>query len=32
MLPSLEHVIVDVAHVIRRYGETLTPHHSAFGA
>ena len=31
LLPSLQHVIADITHVLRRYGETVTPHHSKLG-
>lgn len=31
LLPSLQQVIADITHVLRRYGETVTPHHSKLG-
>jgi hypothetical protein len=32
LLPSLQSVIADVAHVMRRFGESLEPHHAKTGA
>ena len=32
IFPTLQCVIADVAHVMRRYGESLTPHHAKTGA
>ena len=31
MVPSLQAVIADITHVMRRFRETLTPHHPAIG-
>lgn len=31
LFPSLQKVIADITHVLRRYGETVTPHHSSIG-
>ena len=32
IFPTLECVIADVAHVMRRFGESLTPQHARTGA
>jgi hypothetical protein len=31
LLPSLQHVLADVLHVMKRVNETLTPHHPKTG-
>lgn len=31
LFPSLQHVIADITHVMRRFSETLTPHHPLIG-
>jgi len=31
MMPSLQHIIADITHVMRRFNETLTPHHEKIG-
>lgn len=31
IFPSLQHIIADITHVMRRFSETLTPRHSQIG-
>lgn len=31
ILPSLQHVLADITHVMRRFSETLTPQHCKIG-